>query len=111
VEKLILVVNTEPPSDLLRALRQAASEDDITINDVARELLSEHFGREYGVSGRSFRESKSVRLKISVPPRLHRQLRREAVKRGGTLQGVTLSILAQMLGTSDIYPHRRPRRK
>jgi hypothetical protein len=104
-----LVVNESLPRALRRALERDARGKNTTLNDVAGEILAEHYGIEWVHSGRSY-ERTSDRFRLKVPDAMHRLLLMEAADRLGTLRGVAIGTLEAHYGTrKNINVGRRPR--
>jgi hypothetical protein len=107
---LQLVLNEELPQDIRERLDATAKEMDRTLNDTACAILVEHLGGRRPTSTASYRPV-AARFKLMVPEGLHRKIRREAIRRQGTIRGVVLSILADHYGLEPIPVTRRPRRR
>lgn len=105
-----MILNEELPADLRQQLEEDATMHDLTMNDAATRVLSEHFGIEWGPSGRKFRVT-SERFKLRVPENLHRELRIQAAERMQTIRGTALHILSTHYATDIVEPNRRPRRQ
>jgi hypothetical protein len=105
-----LVVNDELPRDLRRALEKLAKQKDATLNDVAVDLLYQHFGMNgWSYSGSSYRRT-ATRFRLRVPDKLNQRMRRELARiPGSTMRGLAFSILADKLDTKPVDPGRRPR--
>lgn len=105
-----MVLNEELPPDLRRELEDDARMRDLTMNDAATRVLSEHYGIEWEASGRGFRTT-SARFKLRVPEQLHRELRIQAADKMQTIRGITLNTLSTHYETEIVEPVRRPRRE
>lgn len=105
-----LILNEELPLDLREALEEDARTREITVNDAASRILSEHYGVEWEQSGFPYREVSS-RFKLRVSSPLHQKIRVDAATRLVTIRGVVLSTLAEHYGVNAINPGRRPRKE
>lgn len=105
-----LILNEELPIDLRGALDARAKEMDITLNDVATSILSEHYQLDWKPSGFPYRPV-AAQFKLRVEEDLHRMIRMEAAHKLQTIRGIALNILSVALGTRTIDPNRRPRRE
>jgi HicB family. len=105
-----MILNEELPADLRKELEDDARMRDLTLNDAATRVLSQHFGIEWSSSGRGFRET-SERFKLRVSEELHRELRVQAADRMQTIRGITLNTLSTHYQTEIVEPNRRPRRQ
>lgn len=103
------VLNEVVRDDLREQLDREAREWDITLNDVAGRILSEHYGIQWKDTGARYSELKT-RLKIRVPETLHRKIRTEYARdQRKTVRGIVLSILAEHYALESISPYRRSR--
>lgn len=106
----VLILNEVLPSDVRDALDQEAREKDITLNDLATKILSEHFEIEFVSSGRQYRPM-AGQFKLRVPEHLHWKIRMSAALAGHTIRGTALKTIADHYGLEAITPTRRPRRQ
>lgn len=104
-----LILNEVLPKDLRKKLDTEAKARDLTVNDVAVDILSRRFGVEWTRSRATFRPV-SERFKLRVSDELHRRIRVEAALGSHTVRGVVLSILSGHYQTKPINPERRRRK-
>ena len=109
MSNLKLILHEALPSDLRSALDKDAKKDNITVNDAAVRVLSEHFKIEPQLSGFHYRPV-AEKFKLRVPDELHKLIRIQAAHRLQTVRGVSLSLLALHYGARPIDPGRRPRK-
>lgn len=104
-------VNEVLPEDLRAALEKDAEQRNLSLNDAAVRVLAREFRVRWESSGTGYRTS-ADRFKLRIPEHIHRAIKvRAAREPGGTVRGVSLSILADHYGLEPIAPNRRPRRK
>ena len=104
-----LILNEILPDDVREALDKEAQEENITLNDVANAILSEHFDVEWVPSGRPYRPM-ADQFKLRVSEHLHWKIRMSAALAGHTVRGTVLATIANHYGLEAIVPTRRPRR-
>lgn len=96
-------------ADLREQLELEALALDVTVNDVAGRILSEHFAVRFTPTGSKYTELKT-RTKIRVSDTLHRRIRQEYARdHRKTVRGIVLSILAEHYELDPISAYRRPR--
>lgn len=104
-----LILNEVLRDDLRQALEGEAEDRNITLNDVAGEILAAHYGLTWRLTGAPY-TSVAARFKLRVPEPLHKKIRQEYARDSSkTVRGIVLSILAEHYGIPPIYPHRRRR--
>ena len=104
-----LILNEVLPEDVRQKLDEEAQEENVTINDVANSILSQHFDVEWTPSGRPYR-SMADQFKLRVSEHLHWKIRMSAALAGHTVRGTVLATIANHYGLEAIVPTRRPRR-
>lgn len=103
-------MNEVLPLELRTELDQEAAARDVTLNDVAGGILSEHFGIAWEPSGKPYRVM-APQFKLHVPEALHIKIRMSAALNKRTVvRGIVVSVLASHYGLAAIAPTRRPRR-
>jgi predicted HicB family RNase H-like nuclease len=105
-----LILNEILPEEVREALDKEAKEENVTLNDVAAAILSEHFDVEWTPSGRPYRKM-AEQFKLRVPEHLHWKIRMSAALAGHTVRGTVLATIAEHYGLPSITPTRRPRRQ
>lgn len=104
-----LILNEVLPDELRAALDREAAEENVTLNDVAGSILSEHFGIAWEISGKPYRVMAS-QFKLRVPEELHLKLRMTAaLDKGTVVRGIVISVLSNHYGLETVSPTRRPR--
>lgn len=104
-----LILNEVLRDDLRNELEAEAKDRNITLNDVAGEILADHYGLTWRMTGAAY-TSVASRFKLRVPEPLHRKIRQEYARDASkTVRGIVLSILAQHYDIEPIHPQRRPR--
>ena len=104
-----LILNEVLRDDLRAKLEDEARERDITLNDVAGEILAARYGLTWRMTGAAY-TSVATRFKLRVPEPLHKKIRQEYARDSSkTVRGIVLSVLAQHYDIEPIYPHRRRR--
>jgi hypothetical protein len=104
-----LILNEVLPDDLRAALDQEASEENVTLNDVAGSILAEYFGLQWELSGKPYRKM-APQFKLRVDESLHLKLRMTAaIDQRTVVRGIVISVLAAHYGLGDYSPTRRPR--
>lgn len=106
----VLILNEVLPTEIREALERDAQEKDTTLNDVAGEILADHFELGWERSGRPYR-TMAEQFKMRVPEHLHFKVRTSAAAAGHTVRGTALSAIAEHYGLETIKPTRRPRRQ
>lgn len=104
-----LILNEVLPEDVRQKLDEEAQEENVTLNDVANAILSEHFDVEWTPSGRPYRQM-ADQFKLRVSEHLHWKIRMSAALAGHTVRGTVLATIANHYGLEAIVPTRRPRR-
>lgn len=104
-----LILNEVLPEDLRAALDADAEAGDVTLNDVASSILSEHFGVPWTSSGKPYRPM-ADQFKLRVSESLHLKLRMTAALDQRTVvRGIVISVLSDHYGLDAVSPTRRPR--
>jgi hypothetical protein len=104
-----LILNEVLPNELRKALDLTASAQNVTLNDVAGSILSDHFGLSWEYSGKSYREM-APQFKLYVPEALHLKLRMTAaIDKRTVVRGIVISVLADHFNLEDYSSARRPR--
>lgn len=104
-----LILNEVLPLELRARLEEDAKNQDVTLNDVAGEILAKHFGVPWEYSGKFYRPM-ADQFKLRVPEELHLKLRMSAaLDKGTVVRGIVLSVLTGHYDLDAIAPTRRPR--
>ena len=104
-----LILNEVLRDDLRMELEAEAKDRNITLNDVAGEILAARYGLTWRMTGAQY-TSVAARFKLRVPEPLHKKIRQEYARDSSkTVRGIVLSVLAEHYGIEPIYPHRRRR--
>lgn len=105
-----LILNEVLPDDVRLALEAEAEKKNLTLNDVATQILSKKFETDWEPSGRDYR-TMADQFKLRVPQQLHWKIRMAAALAGHTVRGTVLATIADHYGLESIDPARRPRRQ
>lgn len=105
-----LIFNEVLPENVRLKLDADAKKQDVTMNDVAVEILAKHFELEVPISGRQYRPM-ADQFKLRVPEHLHWKIRMSAALAGHTVRGTVLATIASHYKLPAITPTRRPRRQ
>lgn len=100
----------EIPPAVRTALSLDAQAQNVSLNEAAVKILAGHYGVLYAPSGKTFKDGGGPNLAIRGGRTLHRRISIDAAKRGGTLRGVVLEILALHYQLEPEPIGRRPRR-
>lgn len=105
-----LILNEVLPPAVRAALEVEAQNEDVTLNDIAGSILSEHFGLPWEASGKKYRPM-AEQFKLRVPEDLHAKLRMTAaLDKRTVVRGIVINVLSNHFGLEAIPPTRRPRR-